>query len=189
MQQFLAAMEQSALQSRSQLTPQREDDAMVTEIVFLNDQLEQTHKQSSLLALEERQWNDRVEGLQDILQRFRRSEFDSQRSFFAAEFDADQFLDRYLRGQLGREDFWSIIRQHHQFAPPWWENSDDHHGWGVDTELSHVLMRVLVDVAGNALRNSAYRGMHRRGPIRQKQRMQSGRPRFRNHGFTSGRGF
>ena len=52
-------------------------------------------------------------------------------------------------------------------------------------DFSYVLLRALADVASHAMRNAAYRGMQRRGPIRRKQRQRTGRPRFPDRGFTN----
>jgi hypothetical protein len=56
-------------------------------------------------------------------------------------------------------------------------------------DVSQVLLHVLTEVAGAAMRHSAQRGVHRRSMPRSVQRQSSGRPPFPNRGFTNGRGF
>lgn len=188
---FLGNMEESALAIRTRATPQTTDDAIFGEIQRLNEQLrsarEQSHQDRKLLEI----WNEKVTGLDQVVLRFRSSEFDSRRSWFHTRLDVLREVDRYLEGNNSASGLWAVLRQHQQFIRP----EIDQGGWGdlgnvFDSDVSRVLGRVLIEVAGEALRQSAQRGMHRRGPTRQESRQSSGRPPYRRGGgFTSGRGF
>ncbi|MDZ4656539.1 MAG: hypothetical protein SH868_03055 [Bythopirellula sp.] len=189
MKAFLAGLEAWRLEHASRSTPETEDDQIVAELTWLGNELEKTKKQSVDLVADREIWKARAVGIQDIWQRFRRADYDSGRSMFHPDFEIEGYLENFVRGQLSRDDLWSAIRSAQQFAPPWHEDPGQGRGRGIETDFSYVLLRVLTEIAGQALRHVAERGMERRGPIRQQQRAEAGRPKFRNRGFTSGRGF
>lgn len=189
MKDFLGGLENWRLENTSRATPELEDDRIVREIVQLGDELGNRKSEAKQLGQTQQLWKQRLTDLQGILQQFQRAEFDSGRSLFHADFRVDQHLDRYLCGELSAGELWEAIREAQKFAPPWYEDADRGVGNVLDSEFSYVLMRVLTDIAGQALRNAAHRGVQRRGPIRQQRRIESGRPQFRGRGFTSGKGF
>jgi len=195
LKEFLAEMEHSWLEHQSRSTPERQDDELVAEIGWLNEQLDKARRESSKLTQEQRNWDERSEGLQDVMQRFRRADFDSRRSMFSGEFDVERQMGGYLRGELGREELWSALRRYQQFQQTRYQQR----GWGGDDSwdgdswdfdnMSGVLGRVLIEVAGEAMKHAVRRGMQRRGPIRNQSRRKSGRPGFGGGWFTQGRGF
>jgi hypothetical protein len=188
MKEFLAGLEEWRLEHTSRSTPDPQDDQIVAELTWLGDELEKIKQQNADLTSEQLMWKSRVGELQDIWQRFRRADFDSGRSMFHPDFDIEAHLEHFVRGQLSRDDLWASIKSAQQFAPPW--HKDQGHGRGdIATDFSYVLLSVLTEIAGQALRHAAERGMQRRGPIRQQRRSDSGRPRFQEGGFTRGRGF
>ncbi len=189
MREFLAGLEVWRLQHTSRSTPETEDDQIVAEVVWIGEELNRTKEQGAELTSEQQTWKRRSAELQDIWQRFRRADYDSGRSMFHPDFEIEGYLENFVRGRLSRDDLWSAIRSAQQFAPPWHEDPGQGRGRGIETDFSYVLLRVLTEIAGQALRHAAERGMERRGPIRQQQRVEAGRPKFRNRGFTSGRGF
>lgn len=189
MKEFLSGLEEWRLEHTSRSTPDPQDDQIVAEVKWLGDELKKIKQQAVELGSEERMWKDRTSDLQDIWQRFRRADFDSGRSMFHPDFNVEAHLEQFVRGQLSRDDLWASIKSAQQFAPPW--HQDDGYGRGphIETDFSYVLLRVLTEIAGQALRHAAERGMKRRSPIRQMQRSSSGRPAFKEGGFTRGRGF
>jgi chromosome segregation ATPase len=190
---FLGGMEESALAVRTRATPQTTDDEIFREIKRINEQLrstrEQSHEDRKLLEI----WHDKVAGLDQVVLRFRSSEFDSRRSWFHTRLDVPREVDRYLEGNSSSSGLWATLREHQQFVRPEFDSGSG--SWPdlgnvFDSDVSRVLGRVLIEVAGEALRQSAQRGMHRRGPSRQQSRQSSGKPPYRRGGgFTSGRGF
>ena len=190
MKEFLGGLEKWRLEHTSRSTPDPTDDQIVAELNWLGDELDKIKRQSADLVAEQNMWKGRTSELQDIWQRFRRADYDSSRSMFHPDFDIEAHLEHFIRGQLSRDDLWSSIKSAQQFAPPWYQDQDYGHGnRGVGTDFSYVLLRVLTEIAGQALRHAAERGMQRRSPIRQQQRSDSGRPIFKDGGFTRGRGF
>lgn len=197
LKQFLGSMEESALAARTRQTPQTTDDAIFREIQDCNHQLREAKRRSHEDREQLEIWHEKISGLDQVVRRFRSSEFDSRRSFFSRRLDIAEEVDSYLQGKNTSQGLWNVIRKHQEFARQW---DDDSWGsgsgsWGgmggvFDSDVSHVLGRVLVEVAGEAMRQAAQRGMHRRGPSRQQSRRKSGKPTYRrNGGFTSGRGF
>lgn len=190
LKQFLGTLNESALELRTKATPQATDDAIFREIKQLNQQLrdarQQSHDDRQLLEV----WHDKISGLDQVIRRFRSSEFDSRRSSFSRRFDVDREIDRYLQGNNSVAGLWSVVRQHQQFVNTNYDDSWDGLEGIFDSDVSHVLGRVLIEVAGAAMRQSAQRGMHRRSLPRQQSRRTSGRPTYhRGGGFTSGKGF
>jgi hypothetical protein len=189
MKQFLGNLDDWRLQHASQSTPEPEDDRLVGEIVWLGGELEKNKQQVGEIAYQQNAFKERAGGLQELWNHFRRAEFDSQRSLFRGDFPVEEYLERFVQGHASWNEVWSAISSAQQFAPPWYDEPPGDLRRAADSDFSYVLMRVLTDIAGQALRNAAYRGMERRGPIRQQQRIETGRPQFRNRGFTSGKGF
>ncbi len=190
MQNFLANLPPSRLAAESRSTPERDDDAIVAEVTYLSGQLAEADRHSESLAREQHAWDERHGGLQTVLQRFRQAEFDSRRSLFQADVDFERLISLYLEGQLAANDLWNMLQRTQQFAPEWHERQGGGIGGvRIDGDVSQVLLHVLTEVAGAAMRHAASRGMDRRAPIRSQRRQSSGRPPFPNRGFTSGRGF
>lgn len=189
MKDFLSRLDGWRLERASQATPERDDDRLVDEIKRIDEDMESRRTDVRALGDEQNMWKERSEGLQHVLHDFHRSEFDSGRSIFRPDFRIDQLLDNYLRKQLSNRDLWDMIRAAQQFAPPWYEDTGRDVGHALDSDFSYVLLRVLADIAGQALRSAAYRGMQRRGPIRQRNRLESGKPNLGNRRFTKGPGF
>jgi len=195
LKQFLGSMEESALAARTSQTPQTTDDAIFREIQDCNHQLREAKRRSHEDREQLEIWHEKISGLDQVVRRFRSSEFDSRRSLFSRRLDIAEEVDNYLEGRNTSKGLWNVIKKHQEFARQWDDDSWDSGSWGgmggvFDSDVSHVLGRVLVEVAGEAMRQAAQRGMHRRGPSRQQSRRSSGKPTYRrNGGFTSGRGF
>lgn len=204
LKQFLGSMEESALAARTRQTPQTTDDAIFREIQDCNRQLRESKQRSHDDRDQLEIWHEKIAGLDQVVRRFRSSEFDSRRSLFSRRLNIRDEVDNYLEGRNTAQGLWTVIKKNQEFARQWNDDSWDSgswsgswggrkkRGWGsvFDSDVSHVLGRVLVEVAGEAMRQAAQRGMHRRGPTRQKSRRSSGKPTYRrNGGFTSGRGF
>ena len=201
MKTFLAEMEHSWLEHQSRSTPDRQDDQLVSEIGWLNEKLDHVQRESGQLVREQRNWDQRITGLQDVMQRFRRADFDSRRSFFSGDFNVERHLSSYVHGELGSEELWSLMRRSQQFQSSRYERPgsplpdgaqhsewDSEGSWGTSS-VSGVLGRVLVEVAGEALKHAVRRGMQRRGPFRIQQRKNKGLPPLHSRWFTDGKGF
>lgn len=188
MKAFLSEMQHSWLEHQSRSTPDRQDDELVAEIGWQNEQLDKVQRESGQLRQEQRNWDERSQGLQDVVQRFRRADFDSRRSLFDDDLDVERLVGGYLRGEIGSEKLWSMLRRFQEFQQTRYEMPGP--GWSVDdswdsNDLGGVLGRVLIEVAGEAMKHAVRRGMQRRGPHRQK----SGGPGFDFRWFTQGKGF
>ncbi|MEM8945727.1 MAG: hypothetical protein AAGD11_11130 [Planctomycetota bacterium] len=190
MKKFLADMQHSWLEHQSRSTPERQDDELVAEIGWLNAKLDEARRDSGELTKELRNLDDRMSGLHEVMQRFRRADFDSRRSVFDDDFDVERQLSGYLRGEIGREELWSAMRRYQYFHQPRYQQR----GWDIDDswemdDLGGVLGRVLIEVAGEAMKHAVRRGMQRRGPYRLNQQPSS-RPQLPTpRWFTKGRGF
>ncbi|HYO23909.1 MAG TPA: hypothetical protein VEQ85_03085, partial [Lacipirellulaceae bacterium] len=139
MQSFLGSVSPSRLAKESRSTPQREDDAIVAEVTYLSGQLAEADQQGTALARQRQAWDERLAGLQQVLQQFRRAEFDSRRSMFPHSLDAEGAVRGYLEGRMGAADLWSLLQQQQQFAPEWHERSGGHVMTG-GADVSQVLL-------------------------------------------------
>ena len=164
---------------------------MVAEVTQIGDRLDAAEGRGAELGQARAAWDERFNGLQEILQRFRQAEFDSQRSMFPLQLDAHDLVEQYIAGRVTAQQAWTALQQSQRFAPVWHEQQGQGPQFGDVTagDVSMVLLRVLGEVAGAALRHSAGRGMQRRAPMRRQTRQATGRPQFPNRGFTNGRGF
>jgi hypothetical protein len=189
MQEYLASLKQSQLQQKSWATPEPHDDTIVREIGELTEQLQSTERQLAQANQQHLAWDRQLAGAQQLLQRFRQSEFDSQRSSFAPSLNIDRLVQELVDGRVDLEQVWSQLRQAQRFAPTWQQGTSSPLQEIAGGEISGVLLQVLSEVAGQAMRQTAQRGMQRRGPTRTVERRSQGRPPFRQRGFTNGRGF
>lgn len=199
---FLAGMHQSALESVTRSTPQQKDDQIFSELKWLNNRVIQARQEVSGLQDQQAGLHRGMTDMADLSRRFRMAEFDSRRSIFPAGFDPRRDIDSLVRGEVGKERVWEQIRKHQRFLPTWveerWEDGQDI----MDSEFSYVLMRVLAEAAGAAIRHAANnrggnsgrgggnssRGRSQRSTRRSHSKPPSVRRRARG-GFTSGRGF
>jgi hypothetical protein len=201
LQKFLGNMHESALEAKTLQTAERTDDELFAEIRWLNKQLDESRQNGQQLFQERTAWEEKLGGLDYLVRRFHLSEYDSQRSMFPASYDPRPLVERYLRGEINRESLWQGISELQRFAPTWvQERYEDQYGNRrrasdsddnlYDSDVSTVLVRVLGELAGAALKGAVQRGMERRSPIRQQNRKSRGRPPFPRGGtFTNGRGF
>lgn len=188
MKEFLSTLESRRLERATRATPEPEDDQIAAELSWLGEELDKTRRRSAELVGEQRIWKKRGAEIHDIWQRFRRADFDSGRSFFHPEFEIEVYLQQFSEGKLSHGELWSMIKAAQQFAPPWYEN-DRPGGRRYEPDFSYVLLHVLADIAGHALRHVAERGLERRSKLRKMFRSSHGRPPFPDGGFTRGRGF
>lgn len=189
MKAFLEKLPESRLERHSQSTPQRDDDAIVSQVAQIGNQLDAAEGRGAELGRARAAWDERFNGLQELLQRFRQAEFDSQRSMFSLQLNPEDLVEQFVAGRLSAQQAWAALQQTQRFAPAWHEQQGPQFGGATAGDVSLVLLKVLAEVAGAALQHSANRGMERRAPMRQQSRQATGRPRFPNRGFTNGRGF
>jgi hypothetical protein len=190
LKEFLGSMEESALEARVRGTPEPQDDAVFAEIKSIGDQLDAAKERAATLHTRGQMQSRQQMRIEGVIRRFRQADFDSRRSHFSPGFDAQPLITGLLNGNSTDEDLWSALRKRQEFAPSWFEQTAGGAAAVVDSDISYVLLSALGKVAGQAMRNSAHRGMTRRGPTRRAHRASVGRPRLRGRGgFTSGRGF
>ena len=190
LKQFLGSMEESALEARVRRTPDPQDDAIFAEIQSIGDQLDAAKERAATRRTRGPTLSRQQANIEGVIRQLRQAEFDSRRSHFSPGFDAQPLITGLLNGDTTDDDVWSALSKHQEFAPSWFEQTAGGARVVADSDISYVLLRALGEVAGQAMRTSARRGMTRRGPARRARRVSAGRPRLRgSRGFTSGRGF
>ena len=185
MRKFLEGLKESALEAKTRGTASTTDDAIFAEIKWLNDRLEDARQQAKELRRQQSGMQRNRNDLQDLGRRFRTAEFDSQRSVFPAGFDPRPDIERLVRGEVSKEALWDEIKRHQRFLPTWVERRYENSGGLLDGEFSYLLMRVLAEAAGAAIRHAA--DSHSRS--RRASSRSSGVRRRARGGFTGGIGF
>ena len=208
MRKHLEETEEAVLQERAEKTIEEKDDKIVSDIVELNDLIGDLQPEILLLVGKRKSLTDKQAGLDDIVQRFRSSNFDSNRSVFPDDFEIGKFIGRYMNNTLDARSLWKHIRQSQKFQESWAQQTSTD---VLNSPSAQVILHTMLDVAREALRNSARRSVYRRSssrggggiswpkfPTPQRRRRSSSRgsssrrrstPRRRSGGFTSGDGF
>ncbi|MEM8866514.1 MAG: hypothetical protein AAGF31_13295 [Planctomycetota bacterium] len=185
-QQFLGGLNESALEAKTRGTASTTDDRIFAEIQWLNDRVEEGRKQAEDLRRHHSGLLRQRADLEDIGRRFQIAEYDSQRSVFPEHFDPRPDIEYFLKGEISKERLWDTLKREQRFLPTWVEQRAPSRDL-LDSEFSYLLVRVLAEAAGAAIRHAAdshRRSSHRRGVGRPP----SVRRRARG-GFTGGRGF
>ncbi|HMO84601.1 MAG TPA: hypothetical protein PKC18_06735, partial [Lacipirellulaceae bacterium] len=144
MKNFLSSLSPARLEAASRTTPEREDDAIVAEVQFLGSQLTEADERAAALASQRKTWEDRLGGLQTVIQRFRQYEYDSRKSLFASRVDVADLVSRYVSGQIGPDELWTALQSAQRFAQQWHERPNVAYGGGrIEGDVSQVLLHVL----------------------------------------------
>lgn len=208
---LLASVNESALEAHARTTPEPTDDRLVQQISQLNAKLEESNRRGIESVGETKKLTQVVAGLTELVSRVRSHEFDSARSLFEPGFDMDRLLEAFMQGELDLEAVWSRLSANQQFAPHWVEEQYQRGADVMQSEFAYVMMRLLAEAAGAAIRHASQGGFeggggHRGGggwsanrgggwsPPRPSlpQRAPSPPPSVRRPaggGFTNGRGF
>ena len=205
MKKNLEESEEIVLRRRAAQTTERQDDEIVSDIVELNRLIGELQPEIATLVERRGAMTQRQGGFDEIVRRFRSSNYDSHRSVFAANFDLDSLVERFINGELNVRSAWRVIRKNQRFEESWAQrNGRDI----IQNPSGQIIMHTMLDIVSEALKNSARRGVHRRnsGGVffpggssgRTRRRRSSSRksnsrrrssPRRRSGGFTTGEGF
>jgi hypothetical protein len=198
---FLGETKVAVLQQRALQTPEPDDDAIVADLARLDQQIAESTPRRAEISDKKKALDRRQEGIDLIVRRYRKANFDSQRSYFVKDFGLRQALDQFGQGGIDPESFWQTIESSQRFRPHWVESTTASGSQVVMSPNGRVLIGAILDVANAALQSAAYRGVQRRGDVfvpRQSAPPPISFPGFpsptRNSapsegGFTSGEGF
>jgi hypothetical protein len=198
---FLGKTRMALLEQRARQSPEPDDDAIVSQIGALDRQLDELKPRLASLA-DHRRAADRVrEGFDQIVRRYRRSNFDSRRSFFDDRLKPRRSLEAFRSGEIDAESLWSALRSSQQFRPHWVETTTGSAGDMMASPTGRVILGAFFDLANQAMRDAAVRGVQRRNefpfpgpmsfPMPRSMPMPSPRsaPPPSEGSFTSGAGF
>jgi hypothetical protein len=185
---FLGALESGALQRRASETPEPEDDRLVAAIAKLNESVESVKSRIASITAESTTAKEFLDGLEYALDNFRRMEFDSERSYFEADFDAAEQIELLREGKITKRALWRQFSRSHEFQPTWLQATAGAAADAIESQAGRVLMHALANVAGAALQDSVIRGGTRRGSDGQTRRLEAGRPQSGRQ-FGKGLGF
>ena len=208
MKESLEQTEEFVLKRKARATSERQDDKIVENIVDLNEMIEDVEPEIKKLIRRRTKMNNKQAGFDELVRRFRSSNFDSHRSVFRDDVDLEKIVERFIDDKLDVRAVWRIIRKNQRFEESWAQRQHQNAGDILGSPTAQVIMHTMLDLAAATLRNSARRSVHRRnsGGIffpgssssRKRSRRSSSRrsntrrrssPRRRKGGFTTGDGF
>jgi hypothetical protein len=197
LRRFLSETKALVLEQHAQKTPDKADDELVRNIVALGEEIEHITPRLQSLSKECKTFEQQSSGLDSLVRRYQQSNFDSDRSYFKADFDVSLFLGRFLSGDLTSEEFWQALKRSQEFTPTWSENSMSKVGDAISSPGGQLLLEAMVRVAGAVLSSAAHRSVNRRsGSSGSSSRSSQSTFSFPssssskpNRGFTSGKGF
>lgn len=114
---FLAQAEASSLERQAQRTPDPRDDQLVAALRACTTELARLGAEARPLETEAARRDAIADGLEELLVRFRRAEFDGGRSEFD-DLDVDRLLQEARTGALPAEDLWQALRARQRFQRP-----------------------------------------------------------------------
>jgi len=125
---FLKGETISDLKRKARETATGEDDALVTRIETIDDEVRNFKDQSKLTIEERDKLGERLEGLKKILSNFTSNDYESHRSYFDSDFDLSALLLAYLAGRASHDHIWSQIDTSQHFKAT--ESSYSSHSYG-----------------------------------------------------------
>ena len=154
---FLSQAQASSLERQAQRTADPKDDQLVAALRACTDELARVGAEARPLEQEAARRDAIADGLEELLVRFRRAEFDGGRSEFH-DLDVDRLLQEARTGALPAEDLWQALRARQRFQRP----AVVHHSQRTGNVLEGIGLAVRVGtvLADLALSN---RGSSRRG--------------------------
>ncbi len=146
--EFLARAETGMLERHARSTPGPEDDRLVAALRDGGAELSRLGTEAGPLDQEARRRDAIADGLEDLLVRFRRAEYDAGRSEFEA-LDLDRLLADARTGGLPAEDLWRALRSCQRFRPPPLARHADRSdkvlsGVGLALQVASVLANVAI---------------------------------------------
>ena len=162
-QAALADLQSHVLQQRAKATPQEEDDAIVAEIRYLTEELEQTRRQvgetdDGIVRIERQ-----TKGMDYVVSKFRSAEFDSERSTFADPFDIDDQLRRFDTSDINQFGLWRSLKRHQEFAPTWVEKTTGTAVEAMNSPTGQSLITAAGQIAAAALAVAVQKKLDSRG--------------------------
>ena len=161
---FLGETKLAVLQRKASQTPEPVDDEIVADIAKLDEQIDPIKPELAELTAR-RELSERVQkGLDLVTGKYRQSNYDSDRSYLEG-FDSRGEIARVEAGSASADDLWRTIQQCQKFRPGWIENTASNGLQVAASPAGRVILGALVQIAGAAMRDSAYRGVSRRSSM------------------------
>jgi hypothetical protein len=158
---FLGETQVTLLQKRARQTPEPEDDAIVAELAQLDDQIDEIGPNLADLAGRRKAADRARDGLERVIRQYRQANYDSDRSYFEG-LDPAREVARLEDGSIDADDLWRSIRSAQKFRPSWVQEAASDGIQIAASPAGRVILGAIVEVAGAAMRDAAYRGVRRR---------------------------
>jgi hypothetical protein len=159
---FLGKTRRALLEQRARQSPEPDDDAIVTQIGALDRQLDELKPRLATLV-ERRRVAERVrEGLDQLVRRYRQENFDSRRCYFEDELNPRRSLEAFRSGEIDANALWAALRSAQQFRPHWVETTAGQGAEVIASPAGRVILGAFLDLANQAMRDAAVRGVQRR---------------------------
>jgi hypothetical protein len=158
---FLADTKLALIERRAKQTPEPDDDAIVAEVGRLDGRLDEIKPRLVELA-DRRQAADRArEGIERVIGRYRKANFDSDRSYFEDPFDPSRALADFDAGRSDANALWETLDAAQRFRPRWIESTTKGAVEAATSPAGRVILGAILDVATTAAQASAHRGVRR----------------------------
>jgi len=119
----LEETEKQVLKRSAEKTESSQDDKIVEELFRLEHKAEELQTQLDDSNKDWNMENEKLKGLDEIINRFRRNNFDSYRSSFSGKLELEKLIERYLEGRSQTSKIWEKICRNQKFGPSWAEKT------------------------------------------------------------------
>ncbi|MEM9410328.1 MAG: hypothetical protein AAGA30_04395 [Planctomycetota bacterium] len=182
------------------------DDKIVENIASINRLIDELQPDILQLNGKRKSLVDRQSGMEDVIRQFRASNFDSRRSVFPRHIRLEQMVERFSTNDIDSRSLWKHIKQNQRFQQSWAQQTATD---VINDPSAQVVLHTMLDLAAEALKQSARRSVYRRNSGRsgglswprssrstgnnRRRSSRRSRPRRRSNGrrggFTTGDGF
>ena len=106
-----------SLKAKARATPGTEDDRMVDRLDEIDASIKSINSLINGRRSDLNNLDTQINGLNEVIQKYTRKDYESGRSRFPSSFDINDFLTGYLTGKVSSGDIWKQIDKHQEFEP------------------------------------------------------------------------
>jgi len=159
---FLSDTETAVLKAKAESTLNRDDDDLVSEIGWINGEIDELEQNHGKRTTEKTQFQTRVKDLEFVIRRCQQTEVSTDRCSFSAAFQVKKHLREFRDGAFDGRGFWELIQKEMKVKPRWSEETRDLVTNAMRGPNSRILFQAMTHVAAIALRETVGRGLSRR---------------------------
>jgi chromosome segregation ATPase len=154
---FLNEVRPETLARHIQRTPQEEDDDLLREINWLESEIESLQNEARRLSRDQKEATKKLEGLDYVVRRFQRSNFNSDRCYFD-DLHVENLLKDFDKDRINQHNLLKKIRAEHKFHPTWVDSMTDKAEGALENPVSQAVFSAIEFVASTTMEQIAKRG-------------------------------